>query len=1196
MWKFARYELNHWLRTPMLWIFLGVITLLVMGAVSSDSISIGGGIGSVKKNAPYVIQSYYGVMSLLTLLMVAAFMNATANRDFSTGMYQFVFTSPIEKHQYFFGKFIGALIISWIPLLGVTLGALIGPYMPWATSARFGPVFWDAHIQGFLGYAIPNTIITGVALYALAISFRSSLVSFVGAMMILVFYAVSGNYTADIEKEWLANILDPFGMRPFDTLTKYMTVDEKNITTVPLTGQFLYNRLIWTALSLILLAVIYLRFGMTAGKEKKSKKAKKANAEEVSDAPIRVENLTPRTPDNQNGLSLSSFIYLTKYELKNIVRNQSFIIILIIGMINLIATLVSTTTSYGNAPYPVTYEIVDYIRGSFYLFLLGIITFYSGVLVWRDRDAKLAEIKDATPMHTLQFMGSKILALIIALIIIQSITIVLGVITQAASGYFRFDLSAYVTSLLVFDVMDFSFLIVLSVLIHYLINQRYIAYFVFVVFIILDSFIWSVLKVSSNMLSFASTPSTIYSDMNGFGPFIPANVNFYLYWVSFCAILCFAIYYAYVRSKDTDKKWRWHAAKQKFGSTMYSFGGSVLVFGLIAGWVFYNTQILNPYKSQKKSEKHTELYELNYKKYQDIAQPKWIDFDYQIDIHPEDRNLYVKIDALCVNKSDQAIDSLHYSMPSLVTNVELNIPNGTLVLDDKDLKYRIYALSQPLQPGDTMHIQMSMDRVTKGFQNEVGYLEITHNGSFFNNLDLLPAVGYDPNREWSDKNEREKRGLPPRKKMPDLDPDDHESRSHHFLGSNADWVTARTTISTAGDQIAIAPGSLKKQWTESGRNYFQYELDRPSVNFYAFMSGRYEVAREKWNDIDLEVYYIKEHEVNVPNMMNSMRKSLEYFTENFGPYYHKQCRIIEFPRYQSFAQAFPGTMPYSEGIGFITDLTKVEEEDIDFVFYVVAHEMGHQWWAHQLIGAGMQGSIMMSECFTQYAALMVMEQEYGKDKMHKFLRYEMNGYLRGRGRELEAERPIKLVEGQGYIYYQKGSIAMYYLKEMIGEENVNRALRMLIDTFAYAQPPYPTSLDALEAFRAVTPDSLLYVIDDLFENITLFNNRIVDGGWKKKGGQYEVTFKVQTEKFTADSLGTETAVAIRDYIDIAVFAKPQGKAKFGKPLVYKRVLFTTKDNEFSFLVDEEPYEVGIDPYNYLIDRLPADNVKRVVKE
>ena len=168
-------------------------------------------------------------------------------------------------------------------------------------------------------------------------------------------------------------------------------------------------------------------------------------------------------------------------------------------------------------------------------------------------------------------------------------------------------------------------------------------------------------------------------------------------------------------------------------------------------------------------------------------------------------------------------------------------------------------------------------------------------------------------------------------------------------------------------------------------------------------------------------------------------------------------------------------MPYSESIGFIANLN--HPDDIDMVFYVVAHEMGHQWWAHQVVGADMQGATFLSESLAQYSALMVMEKEYGRDMMRKFLQYEMDNYLRSRGRERLKEAPLLTVESQqGYIHYRKASVVLYYLKEMIGEEAVNRALRKVIQRYAYNAPPYPTSYALVDALREETPPQ--YAVSD----------------------------------------------------------------------------------------------------------------------
>jgi aminopeptidase N len=428
--------------------------------------------------------------------------------------------------------------------------------------------------------------------------------------------------------------------------------------------------------------------------------------------------------------------------------------------------------------------------------------------------------------------------------------------------------------------------------------------------------------------------------------------------------------------------------------------------------------------------------------------------------------------------------------------------------------------------------------------------------------------------------------------MPKLERNCTGNCSNSYISNEADWVTLETVISTSGDQTAIAPGSLVRQWNDNGRNHYHYKLEQKALYFYSFISARYEVHREKYNGVDVEVYYDKRHPYNVDKMAKSMKRSLDYYTANFGPYYHKQVRIIEFPRYASFAQAFPGTMPYSEAIGFIAKIES--EDDIDMVFYVVAHEMAHQYWAHQVIGAEMQGATVLSESFSQYSALMVMEKEYGKEKMKKFLEYEMDNYLNSRGSEELKEMPLMLVENQGYIHYRKASLILYYLREMIGEDKMNGALKSLIDQYAYKEPPYPTVHSAIDAFREATPDSLRYLITDLFETITVFNNRAVAANFKKIGSKgYEVSVDYEVKKFRADSLGSQTGIPVNDWIEIGVYAKPTGDAALGKQLYVSKHRIASEKGTVKVMVDELPYQAGIDPRNLLVDLVGDDNLIKV---
>jgi aminopeptidase N len=324
-------------------------------------------------------------------------------------------------------------------------------------------------------------------------------------------------------------------------------------------------------------------------------------------------------------------------------------------------------------------------------------------------------------------------------------------------------------------------------------------------------------------------------------------------------------------------------------------------------------------------------------------------------------------------------------------------------------------------------------------------------------------------------------------------------------------------------------------------------------------------------------------------MVAGVKDGLDYFTKNFSPYQHHQVRILEFPRYSAFAQSFPNTIPYSESIGFIAKVNPKDPKDIDYPYYITAHEVAHQWWAHQVIGANVQGATMMSETLAQYSALMVMKRKFGDAKMRRFLKYELDGYLVGRATERRAENPLYRNENQPYIHYRKGSLAMYALQDAIGEDAVNRALAAYIRKVAYQEPPYTISRELLAEFRAVTPPEYEYLIADLFESITLYENRAVSATYKEKNGRYEVTLKVSAMKVRADATGAQTTQTMDEPVDIGVFGDDD------KPLYLRKHRIRSGETTLTVVVEAKPVRAGIDPVMKLIDRSPDDNTVAVTQ-
>jgi aminopeptidase N len=349
------------------------------------------------------------------------------------------------------------------------------------------------------------------------------------------------------------------------------------------------------------------------------------------------------------------------------------------------------------------------------------------------------------------------------------------------------------------------------------------------------------------------------------------------------------------------------------------------------------------------------------------------------------------------------------------------------------------------------------------------------------------------------------------------------------------------------------------------------------------------VRKDKWQDVDLAVYYHPPHEYNVERMLAAMKASLDVFSTVFGPYQFKQARILEFPAYDSFAQSFANTIPYSEGIGFVLDLR--DPDQIDAVTFVTAHEMAHQWWGHQAIGADKQGSTMLVETFAQYGALLVMEKLLGKDQIRRFLKYELDRYLRERGGEVVEELPLARVENQGYIHYRKGAVAMYGLKELVGEATVNRAMQRLIAEYGFKPAPYPDTRDFLRLLRAEAGPQYDEAIADLFERITLYDLKATP----RPDGKYEVVFTIEARKRYADGKGVETEAPLAEPFEIGVFTAEPGHKRFAATdvLLFERRELRDGKTEVKLVVDKKPTHVGVDPYNKRIDRNSDDNVVKV---
>ncbi|HVT43791.1 MAG TPA: M1 family aminopeptidase [Thermoanaerobaculia bacterium] len=1188
------FEVRYQLSQPLFFICTAIFFLLTFGAITTDSVQIGGAIGNVNRNAPFVVMQILLVMSTIGVFTTTAFVATSIHRDFEHGTWPLFFTTPIRKRDYLGGRFFGSFIVAFLVFVGVVAAIVIGSMMPWLEAERIGPLSAAPYIFSMLVLVLPNIFLTGAIFFALAALTRSMLATYVGVAGFFVAYAVSSAFLSDLDNRVLASMFDPFGFASFSLSTRYWTVFEKNNSILSLSGPLLYNRLLWMAIGAAVLGFCFHRFRFSSFGERAggAKKKKRVVEEEATAAQTAAIVIPEAVRHFSRATSLHQYASQSRLELLGIVKSVAFLVLVFLAVLNHVGNSIGIEQIFGTATHPVTHLMLQVVQSAFVLYMLIILTFYSGELTWRERSVNLNEVYDALPTRTWIFWASKLTGLLAGLGILLGVAMLSSIVFQIVRGYHHFELALYLKGLFLELGFAFALIAVLALFFQAVSNHRYLGFLLMLLYFV-SLFVLPAMDLEHNLYNYGGTPPSPYSDMNGYGHFVAPLFWFNLYWGFLAVILLSITHLFWVRGMQSTLRHRFATARRRFRGPVVAIVAAAAV-GLVAsgGWIYYNTNILNEYITSDERERRQAELEKKYKKYEGLPQPRITAVEVDVDIHPRELRAEARGHYLLKNKTDSPIRDLHVTVNPEAKIGSITIPGSRRTHEDAG-GYYIYRLATPLAPGATLRVDFEMALSKKGFTNDTGSTKVVYNGTFFNNYDILPHFGYNRQLELIDRNKRRKHGLEPVQRMAKID--DPKGRLNTYISNESDWIDFETTVSTSEDQIALAPGYLQREWIEDGRRYFHYEMDAPILGFFAWLSADYQVKRDRWNGVAIEVYYDARHPWNVDRMIDGVKKSLDYFSTNFSPYQHRQVRIVEFPRYARFAQSFPNTIPFSESIGFIARLKN--EEAIDYVFYVTAHEVAHQWWAHQVIGGDVQGSTLLSETLSQYSALMVMEKEYGQQKMRRFLKYELDTYLGGRGGELVEEMPLLLVENQPYIHYRKGSLVMYALRDAIGEDAVNRALASFLRRTAYQEPPYTTSRELLEHIRHETPPQWQPFVTDLFEKITLYDNRASEATvTTRPDGKYVVTLTVESKKFYATGGGDESEVPIDDWIDIGVLGETTtagSRKKTEEILFLEKRRITEPRSVFEIIVDQKPVKAGIDPQNKLIDRNPADNVKSV---
>lgn len=1233
------FEIKYRLRRPAFYLYFLFIFIFSLLSFAKGALPV-----QEKEfiNAPASLALFSSIVSLFLMLVSSAIMGTPLYRDIEHNTKEYYLSYPITKAGYFWGRYLGSfffvLVTGGAIYLGAWLGTQLGPALGWTAGRRYGPNPAINYLYPFLTIMLPNIFFTSSLFFGLVAIFRNVKVIYSSGMFLFLGYIVANFFLHNIRNPTVIWLSDPFAINGLRMETGGYSPAQLNGPVIALRGLFLQNRLLWIALGGAGLLFTYWRFSFEkffSGRQGKLSKQKgmapeadpetasgpKQSTDRRTGAGTEIKELNQRFSGTYFRKNL---LGLTRIEILNIVRDNYFWLILSGGLIFLSFVFWHGPGRDGVGDFPRTAFFMDIFSNDFIFFVFLIIMFYTGETVHREKLTGYAFINDALPPPTWMLNCAKLLCLSGLGFFLALTPMLVGIGVQLLKGYTHFNFPLYFITLFAVTLPKLLEMVFFCYAIHIIVNNKFAAFGIGITIYVLLFLVLNFNYFTYILFLYSFTPPFELSDMDGIGHMLVPVTWFNGYWLLAGAFLVVAGSLYYARGTATSLKERTRLARERFRGPSRT-GALVLlaVFLAFGGFIYYNVSYLNDYLTPTEKGERAVLAEKQLKSYGNLPLPTVIRLRMETDLYPDKQKAETHVWLTLLNKRDQPVDSLlldgdhltdytlRYNGQELSYTLPLYFPRGKFNLfrpRKEAAEYRLYRFPKPLMPGDTALVELNSKVAPAGFQNSLYAANLLRNGIIFTGG--LPGMGYDDDEEISSSEKRQEYGLPV--KVERIIPhNDRQGIRTLSIGNETPLLSLDITVSTTGDQTALAPGTLVKQWKKDGRNYFHYVQvkDDPQdkqVTYWPFamLSARYAVWKDtvqlekedssgrlgpEKRPVVIEIWYDPAHGANVPYLAAACKEGLRFYSRIFGRYPQKQYRLIEGSVYGPWNLSFPNTTIFSERFYWNADLR--EQGKFDYGYYTAAEQLARQWWGFQVAPNNTVGSLVLSEGLAKYAA-MLMEKKFKEG--NRVLGMEKDGYNWGRRNNLFKENDL-LHANRYSEWNQKTGVVLYGLQDLIGEDSLNAALREFRAAYAFrTEGPYAGSEDLYRVLQRHVPDSFRYYLTDTWEKVCFYDNQVLAASVSPLKGkdEYKVSLTVRIGKTYADKDGNELPVPVlQDYITIGIYTVDDyGRGKSHEIYLKKHRLHAGTQT-LELIVLGKPGRVAIDPEGILLDRNMADNQK-----
>jgi len=435
--KLLKFEFGYQSKQIGFWVVIAVMFLLgVLTPWLTDIFGSGAAGEKIKTNGAQMIAAAVASWDVAAIFFGAIFTVSGILRDKTYNMLEIVHGTPVTTFDMTMARMIGIYLTVLACIFANTLGQFIGQFNPQIDKEILGPINLFYYLQPMLLFTVFNALIITAFFTLIAGMTQNRMLVFVSAIGLFFFSVMTGLVTELDPPKWVQAIVDPFGSIAYTLETEFWSTEDRNTKFTPVLSYIGLNRLVWGAISLMTLALVFGKFkrGLMGGKTALSK------TEFALDSIIPY---SPRTPITGFISDIQTFTAVAKFEYIATVRSIPFYILA--GIAAAFFAIMTIITVFYSPQKLVPTNLFMSALGfaSFNIPVILIIAFFSGEMLWRERTSKIIELIDSTKVRNWPLLTGKWFALSAILATFCLIAIFVGMTVQITAGGPPVNLSLY---------------------------------------------------------------------------------------------------------------------------------------------------------------------------------------------------------------------------------------------------------------------------------------------------------------------------------------------------------------------------------------------------------------------------------------------------------------------------------------------------------------------------------------------------------------------------------------------------------------------------------------------------------------------------------------------------------------------------------------------------------------------------------